>query len=58
MTGSFFAPLGLVLLPKSSQLIASQNMGKLKKYIVKLASLTVLLTLGGLIFFEIFAVVL
>lgn len=27
MTGSFFAPLGLVLLPKSSQLIASQNMG-------------------------------
>ena len=55
MTGSVFAPFGLVLLPKASQLIASRNMVKLKDYILKLAGLTLLLSLVGLIVFEIFA---
>lgn len=55
MTGSLFAPFGLVLLPKASQLIARKDIGKLKEYIIKLASLTLLLTLAGLIIFEIFA---
>ena len=55
MTGSVFAPIGLVFLPKASQLIASKDIGKLKEYIRKLASITLLLTLAGLIIFEIFA---
>jgi len=55
MTGSVFAPVGLVFLPKASQLIASKDIGRLKEYIKKLAILTLLLTLAGLIIFEIFA---
>lgn len=55
MTGAIFAPLGLVFLPKASQLIAGKNMSKLKDYIRKLALLTFLLTLAGLVSFEIFA---
>lgn len=55
MTGAIFAPLGLVFLPKASQLIAAKNMSKLKNYIRKLALLTFLLTLAGLVSFEIFA---
>ena len=50
-----FAPIGLVLLPKASQLIASKDVEKLKEYIKKLAIITLLLTLAGLIVFEIFA---
>lgn len=55
MTGALFTPFGLVLLPKASQLIAGKDMDKLKEYILKLAKLTLLLTLAGLIVFEIFA---
>ena len=55
MTGSVFAPFGLVFLPKASQLIAGKDMEKLKEYILKLAGLTILLTLSGLIVFEVFA---
>lgn len=55
MTGALFAPFGLVFLSKASQLIANKDMDKLKDYILRLASLTILLTLSGLIFFEIFA---
>ncbi len=55
MTGSVFAPIGLVLLPKASQLIATRDLKKLKKYILKIASFTLMLTLTGLILFQIFA---
>jgi O-antigen/teichoic acid export membrane protein len=55
MTGAVFAPFGLVFLPKASQLISGKDIGKLKEYIKKLATLTLLLTFAGLIIFEIFA---
>ncbi len=55
MTGSLFAPFGLVFLPKASQLIAGRDMVKLREYLIRLASATILLTLGGLIVFEVFA---
>jgi O-antigen/teichoic acid export membrane protein len=55
MTGALFAPFGLVLLPKASQLIARKDMKKLKSYILRLGTLTLFLTLTGLMIFEIFA---
>lgn len=55
MTGSFFSPFGLVLLPMTSKLISSGDIDKLKVYTVKLARSTLLLTLSFFIFFEIFA---
>ncbi|HQE66780.1 MAG TPA: hypothetical protein PLE05_08090 [Bacillota bacterium] len=55
MTGALFAPFGLVLLPKASQLIASNNVAQLKEYILKLASFTFFLTAFGLIVFQVFA---
>ncbi|UCD84902.1 MAG: hypothetical protein JSU92_01560 [Deltaproteobacteria bacterium] len=55
LVGSAFAPIGLILLPKASQLIASRDFNQLKYYISKLLKITLSLTLVGVIFFEILA---
>jgi len=55
MAGTAFAPVGLILLPKASQIIASKDFKQLKYYASKLLKITLLLTMSGVIFFEIFA---
>lgn len=55
MAGSVFAPVGLVLLPKASQIIASKDLKLLKHYVSKLLKITFLLTALGVIIFELFA---
>jgi len=55
MASAFFGPIGLVLLPKMSQLLATKNRKLLKIYIYKLLKLTSLSIFIGITFFEIFA---
>jgi O-antigen/teichoic acid export membrane protein len=55
MIGAGFAPLGLILLPKASQLIANKDFKILKTYIIKILKITFILTVLGIVFFEIFA---
>lgn len=55
MAGAAFAPIGLILLPKVSQMIGKKDFSMLKYYIMKILKLTVFLTLSGVLFFEIFA---
>lgn len=55
MVGSVFTPVGLILLPKVSQLIASKNLDLVKHYILVILKITFALTLLGVAFFEIFA---
>jgi len=55
MAGVFFAPVGLVLLPEASQLIANRNFERLRFYIKRLLKVTFFLTATGVVIFEIFA---
>jgi len=55
MIGGLFAPLGLILLPKASQLFANNDFKTLKYYIMKILKVTFILTILGVAFFEIFA---
>ena len=55
MIGGLFAPLGLILLPKASQLFANNDFKTLKYYILKILKVTFILTILGVAFFEIFA---
>jgi len=55
MVGAGFAPLGLMLLPKASQLVANKDFKTLKYYILKILKVTFILTILGVVFFEIFA---
>ena len=55
MSGTAFAPIGLILLPKASQAIANKDFETLRHYTSRLLKTTLLLTLVGVIFFEIFA---
>jgi O-antigen/teichoic acid export membrane protein len=55
MIGSLFAPLGLIVLPKTSQLVANNDFKTLKYYILKILKVTFILTILGVAFFEIFA---
>ncbi len=55
MAGAFFAPIGLVLLPKASQLLANKDFFLLRHHILRLLKITVFLTIIGVVFFEIFA---
>jgi O-antigen/teichoic acid export membrane protein len=55
MVGAGFAPLGLILLPKASQLVANKDFKILKTYIIKILKITFILTVLGIVFFEIFA---
>jgi len=55
MTGAFFGPLSLVLLPEAAKKIASQQMTELKNSVKKMAGYTILLTVSGIAVFELFA---
>ncbi len=55
MSGTAFAPIGLILLPKAAQIIASKDFRTLRYYISKLLRITLVLTVIGVIFFEVFA---
>ena len=55
MVGAGFAPLGLILLPKASQLVANKDFKILKTYVIKILKITFILTVLGIAFFEIFA---
>lgn len=55
MAGSVFAPIGLILLPKASQLIASKNLDVLISYVRRVLAITFGLTAAGVLVFELFA---
>lgn len=55
MTGGFFAPVGTILLPKASQIIATKDINMLRYYTFKLLRITISLTVIGTILFEVFA---
>jgi len=55
MTGAFFAPIGLILLPKASQIIARKDFKLLNHYILKMFKIVLFITVIGVIFFEVFA---
>jgi len=54
MVGQIFAPIGQIYLPKISGLIAQGNSDLVKSYTNKLLIITVLLTVSGIIVFELF----
>lgn len=54
MFGAFFAPIGLILLPKASQLVSTGNKEILKYYTKKILLLTVIITLCIIAIVEIF----
>ncbi|WP_299238960.1 hypothetical protein [Sulfurihydrogenibium sp.] len=53
--GAGFKPLDLILLPKASRLVANNDFKILKTYIIKILKITFILTVLGIVFFEIFA---
>ncbi len=55
MAGSFFAPIGIILLPKASRIVATKDFCLLKSYVHRLLKVTLLLTVIGIFFFETFA---
>ncbi len=54
-SAAIFDPIDLIFLPKASQMIGTMNFRLLKLYIRKILKFTFLLTLSGVLFFEIFA---
>ena len=54
--GTSFAPIGLVLLPHASRMIAEKNMEGLKSRVVKFLRFTIFLSTAGIIVFEAAAV--
>lgn len=55
MIGAAFAPIGIILLPKASQLIASKSWDILERYTKNILKISVFLTASGVILFEVFA---
>jgi O-antigen/teichoic acid export membrane protein len=55
---SLFAPIGLVLLPHASQMVANLEINKLRNYVKRIFAASMFLTLIGVIVFIIFADVL
>lgn len=55
MVGSIFSPIGLILLPKASAIVASKDFQRLNNYITSLIKITLGVTVVGLVIFEIFA---
>jgi O-antigen/teichoic acid export membrane protein len=53
--GSLFAPIGIVLLPQASQMVANLELAKLRYYVRKILAVSITLTCIGVIFFVIFA---
>jgi len=55
MVGAMFTPIGIVLLPKASQMCAEGAYGALRAHILRIVMLTVIVALGFTVTFEIFA---
>lgn len=55
MAGTAFGPIGLILLPKASKMIANDDTGLLKYYNAKLIKGTLVISLVGVAIFELFA---
>lgn len=55
MIGTVFVPVGLILLPQASQIIAGRNFEMLRYYSNRLLKITFFMTVLGVVFFEIFA---
>jgi O-antigen/teichoic acid export membrane protein len=53
--GSLFAPIGIVLLPQASQMVAKLEMVRLRYYVKRILTVSIVSTLVGVIFFMIFA---
>jgi O-antigen/teichoic acid export membrane protein len=54
-SGSFFAPIGIVVLPQASQMVSRKEMTSLKHYLKKILIFSLVFSIAGVIFFEIFA---
>jgi O-antigen/teichoic acid export membrane protein len=55
MAGAAFGPISLILLPKASQAIVKKDFVQLKEFVRKLTTWTIVLTVAGIIFVELFA---
>jgi O-antigen/teichoic acid export membrane protein len=55
MIGAVFEPLGLILLPKTTQLVVNKDFESLKYYISKILKVTCIITVLVVFFFEIIA---
>lgn len=55
MVAAMFNPIGLIILPQASQLIARGDYKKLKKYVSNMLKIAFLLTFAGIAIFETFA---
>lgn len=55
MAGAAFGPIGLMLLPQASKFIVEKNFAMLRSYSGKILRWTLLLTLAGLLIFELLA---
>lgn len=55
MIGAVYAPVGLVLLPKISQILSNNQFQSLKYYFYKILKIILPITIFGIIFFEFFA---
>lgn len=53
MTGAFFAPLGLVLLPATAKIVSEKNYAQIKKYVRFLLITSLTLTFFGVLLYEI-----
>lgn len=58
MIGSVFSPVGLVLLPRASKMLAEGAYAELRSHILRIAVITFIVASGLTIFFEFFAKVL
>jgi O-antigen/teichoic acid export membrane protein len=56
LIGSLFAPVGLILLPSTTRLIAENKLSSLKQEMIKLLKISISLTILIVLFLEIFAV--
>jgi O-antigen/teichoic acid export membrane protein len=56
LSGQVVAPIGLIMLPKISQLIGENNLLKIHFYIKKLFIFSVLISIIGTIFYQLFSV--
>ena len=57
MVGSVFTPIGLVLLPKASKMLAEQNHHELNLHIFRIGAITIAAATAFTLFFEFFAAV-
>ncbi len=55
LLGTMFAPIGLVLLPKASKMVAQKEFPLLKEHLLKLLKVSLAVTAIAVIFFELFA---